>query len=146
MKIILLTDANSAHSLRWVRTLKNYNISLLLFSFFKPNKKIKKIYDDLGVEIHSPNLKSKIKKLNKPNLSKIKYIFSIIHLIRAIRVFKPDLIHAHYASSYGLLGALSMFKPFVLSVWGSDIYDFPYISNFNRYLMKFTLKRPDFLC
>ncbi len=146
MKIILLSDANSIHSLRWVKALKDNNINLLLFSFFKPNKKIKYIYDDLGVEILSPDLKSKINKINQPNISKIKYIYSITHLMRAIRVFKPDLINSHYASSYGLLGALSMFKPFVLSVWGSDIYDFPYISNVNRHLMRFILKRPDFLC
>lgn len=44
---------------------------------------------------------------------------------RAARRFNPDLIHCHYASSFGLwtLGA----KPAktIVSVWGSDITQFP---------------------
>lgn len=34
---------------------------------------------------------------------------------------KPDIIHAHYATDYGFLAAVSGFHPFVLTVHGSDI-------------------------
>ena len=44
---------------------------------------------------------------------------------KTIKDFKPNILHAHYASSYGILGYLIKFKPFILSVWGSDIYHFP---------------------
>ncbi len=43
--------------------------------------------------------------------------------VRRLRVLleqaDPDLVHAHYASSYGFLGALANRHPYVVSVWGS---------------------------
>jgi glycosyltransferase involved in cell wall biosynthesis len=34
---------------------------------------------------------------------------------------KPDVLHAHYVSNYGLFGALCNFRPFVVTAWGSDV-------------------------
>ena len=40
---------------------------------------------------------------------------------------RPALLHAHYASGYGTLARLGgcASVPTLLSVWGSDVYDFP---------------------
>lgn len=46
-------------------------------------------------------------------------------LRKAIQQFKPDRIHALYASSYGGLVWYSGFKPYDVSVWGTDVYHFP---------------------
>ena len=56
-------------------------------------------------------------------LDKMVYIKAIRLLRRQIRLFKPDFLHAHYACSFGLIGALAGFHPYVLSVWGSDVYN-----------------------
>ena len=127
MKIILLSDANSIHTLRWIESLTLNNFEIRLFSFFKPERGINKKYKKLNVKVISPDLRSNIKNLREPNISKIKYLQAITLLKKTIKIFGPNIIHAHYASSYGVLGFLSRFKPFVLSVWGSDIYYFPYI-------------------
>jgi hypothetical protein len=58
-------------------------------------------------------------------VSKLKYVSLVSELKTACRKFDPDLMHAHYATSYGLLAALSGFKPYLISVWGSDVFDFP---------------------
>jgi len=47
------------------------------------------------------------------------YLQNQLPLRRAIRAFKPDLIHAHY-SLCGYLTALTGFKPIVVSLMGSD--------------------------
>ena len=146
MKIIILSDANSIHTLRWVESLTNNNFDLLVFSFFKPNKESRRKYEKIGIKIVTPNLKSKITDLRRPNMSKIKYIRSIFPLLKIIRNFKPDLIHAHYASSYGLIALLTRFKPFILSVWGSDIYDFPYKNFINKFLLKLVLQSATIVC
>ena len=146
MKILLLSDANSIHTLRWVESLKRNNFNILLFSIFEPNAKRIKKYKELNIKVISPNLKSKIKNLREPNIGKIKYILSIPLLKRAVRDFRPNVIHAHYASSYGLLAFLSRFKPFILSVWGSDIYDFPNRSRFNKFLTKIIIRSADTVC
>jgi glycosyltransferase involved in cell wall biosynthesis len=47
-----------------------------------------------------------------------------LHLLRVVwhvwRV-RPDVLHAHYATSAGLLGALSGFRPLVVTCHGSDV-------------------------
>jgi len=45
---------------------------------------------------------------------------------------QPDLVHAHYASGYGTLMRLSGYRPYILSVWGSDVFEYPEICAANR--------------
>ena len=43
-------------------------------------------------------------------------------LVRGVlRTIHPDILHAHYVSTYGILGAKLGFRPLVLSIWGSDL-------------------------
>ena len=146
MKILLLSDANSIHTIRWVEFLTSNNIEIQLFSLFKPEIGSIKRYDKVNVKIISPDLRSNIKNLRRPNLSKIKYLKCIPLLKRAINDFNPDILHAHYASSYGILGLLSGIKPFILSVWGSDIYDFPIKNFINKILMKIVINYASVVC
>lgn len=53
---------------------------------------------------------------------------------RALAQIAPDLVHAHYLTSYGLLGALGGRRPLVLSAWGSDILVTPRESVLARWL------------
>ena len=50
-------------------------------------------------------------------------------------------MHAHYATGYGLLGSLSGFSPFILSVWGGDVYSFPKKSFIHKFIIKYNLKK-----
>ena len=52
---------------------------------------------------------------------------------------------AHYASSYGSLAGLACGGRHVLSVWGSDIYEFPLKSPFHEALVKYSLSRAGLL-
>lgn len=76
-------------------------------------------------------------------IQKFSYVFSLSYLHSCIKKFSPDIVHAHYASSYGLLGSLSGFSPFIISAWGSDIYEFPQKSFLHKAILKFNLKRAD---
>lgn len=40
---------------------------------------------------------------------------------KVLKEIRPDILHAHYASSYGIIGMLSGVHPLVISTWGSDI-------------------------
>ncbi len=146
MKIIILSDANSIHTLKWARSLKQEEIELKIFSFFRPNSLSKKKYKEMDIEIVSPDLKRKIKALRKPNLGKIRYFNSIFLFRKMIKEFNPTLIHAHYASSYGVLALLSRFRPFVLSVWGSDVYHFPNQNIIYNQILKLVVRSSDKVC
>ncbi len=67
-------------------------------------------------------------------------------LKKAIQQFKPDVVHAHYATSYGLIGALSGFHPFVISAWGTDVMKFPQKNIINKTILKYNLRKADAIC
>ena len=51
---------------------------------------------------------------------------------RMIRDLKPDIVVAHYLPNYGLIAALSGFRPHVIVGWGSDLLVLPGRGPFQR--------------
>ncbi|MBC7473513.1 MAG: glycosyltransferase [Candidatus Sericytochromatia bacterium] len=143
MKILMLADPGSSHTLKWVRGLSERGISIYLFGLSKFDKN-----DYLGLDnviIDSIYLNEKI--FASDNIfSKLKYFSSLKKVKKIVLDYNPDIVHAHYATSYGLLGALLNFHPYIISVWGSDVYDFPEKSFFNKLILKYNLKKSDKIC
>ena len=79
------------------------------------------------------------------DLGKLKYLTAGGKIRRIIREIGPDVVNAHYATSYGIAMALSGVKGYALSVWGSDIYDFPRRSALHKSLLQFSLKKAGLL-
>jgi len=139
MRILLLSDINSAHTQKWTKGLLSRGFEIGVFSFTAPRKDL--ILNE-NIEVLNPvGLTSSSGLLNK-----ITYLKFRRRLMKSIIDFKPDILHAHYASSYGLLGALTGFHPYVVSVWGSDVYEFPLKSPIHKKLIKYTLSKVDALC
>jgi glycosyltransferase involved in cell wall biosynthesis len=138
MKILYLADGNSVHTRNWVNLLTESGIDIFLFSLtsFDESKYLNNKFLSGLFDLNSTNTDNR-------DGYKIKYLNSIRLIFRAIKSFKPDMIHAHYATSYGLLGVLTRFRPLIISVWGSDVYYFPKKSIFHRSLVKFNLKHAD---
>jgi glycosyltransferase involved in cell wall biosynthesis len=74
------------------------------------------------------------------------YFLNVPFLRCLLNQIKPDLVNAHRASGYGTLTRLSGFHPFVLTIWGNDIYDFPTRSPLARYLASAALQSADKVC
>ena len=70
---------------------------------------------------------------------KMKYLLQAGEMRRLVKRIAPDVVNVHYASSYGAVAALAGLRNYALSVWGSDIYDFPNRSPLHRALLKFAL-------
>lgn len=136
-KIFLLADCNSIHTQRWAFALATNGFNLCIFSIGREKSNIFERFQT--IKIISCN--SSIENINEGAINKIEVLKFLPKVKAAIKHFNPDIVHAHYATSYGLLGALSGFKPFIISVWGSDIFDFPNISIFHNWLIKFNLYR-----
>src|SRR5439155_22430635 len=64
----------------------------------------------------------------------------------AVAAFQPHLVHAHYATSYGLLGALVNHHPYVIPSWGSDVTAGQARSPLWRRLLRFSYGRADAAC
>ncbi|MFZ9612276.1 MAG: glycosyltransferase family 4 protein [Crocinitomicaceae bacterium] len=71
--------------------------------------------------------------------------------VRALRKiileFQPDIVHVHQANAYGLITCLANrgLKPVVLTTWGSDVLTLPHRSILHRMMVKYILKRADFI-
>jgi glycosyltransferase involved in cell wall biosynthesis len=57
----------------------------------------------------------------------------------------PDIVHAHYVTSYGYLAARCGRHPIVMTAWGSDILLTPRRSALLRWLTGWTLRRADLI-
>jgi len=133
----MLSDAGSIHTRRWVKALVEKGIELALFSLTDPRDVY---YSRLNIKVFSAGMSS-----TGGLLSKLRYFRAIPVIQLAIKEFHPTIVHAHYASSYGLLGAFLGFHPYVVSVWGSDVYDFPNSFSGGKKLMKYILKKADYV-
>jgi len=64
---------------------------------------------------------------------------------KLVREFDPDIVHGHYLTVGGLYAALSGGKKIVGSAWGSDIYYGPKRSLKERLILKYVLRKCDFI-
>lgn len=137
MKVLLLSDTHSPHTEKWALGLADLGVSIGLFSFNKA-----------GYEWYRhPNIQVFFEPSSPINaestFTKLSYLKYVRMLRKIIRQFEPDILHAHYATSYGLIGALTGFKPMVLSVWGSDVYNFPNRSAFHKKILQYNIGKAD---
>ena len=95
-----------------------------------------------GVTVHHMRQSSRV---GASDPRKIAYLSRAAELRRIVVGLRPDIVHAHYASSYGALAALAVVQPYYLSVWGSDVYEFPRRSPLHRALLKYALRRATWL-
>lgn len=134
MTICFLGPANSAHIAKWSGFFISHGHKVDIVSFTKgsvPGATIH--YVDTGAEGDSSDAR------------KIRYLFKAGEIRRLINELHPDIINVHYATSYGTVAALAGLKNYVLSVWGSDIYDFPNRGPIHKAMLKFSLKRAPYL-
>lgn len=128
MKIILLAGGlRGTHATRWANGLAEREVEVHFVTMQRRDYK----------------LSSKVKLHLLPVRSPIGYLANIFALKKLLDQIQPDLLNAHYASGYGLLARLCGFRPTLLSVWGSDVYDFPNKSRVHRWLLRKNLQFPE---
>lgn len=135
MNILLLSDFSSTHTRKWGEALVREGCTVGIFSL---NPATDDWHDRHGIRAFSAGIPPSTSKGRL--VSKIRYLFCGGLVRKAIRSFKPDILHAHYASSYGLLARRSN-MPYLLSVWGSDVFEFPNQNPLNRRIIVESLNR-----
>lgn len=136
MTIIILSDGDSSHTQKWVKGLVEKKVDVVLFTVNKCNDSL--FYSLLNVPVFEGNTSKKKTKIHA-------FICAYFSLRRMLKVYKPDIVHAHYASSYGLLAAITKKTVLFLSLWGSDVFQFPRKSTLHKVIFKYVLSKSDFL-
>jgi L-malate glycosyltransferase len=69
------------------------------------------------------------------------YFCNALALKKMLQRLRPDVLNVHYASGYGTTAGLVGFEPMLLSVWGSDVYEFAQQSTFKGWLLRRNLRQ-----
>src|SRR3990172_7996667 len=74
--------------------------------------------------------------------NKLDYVRAIPTVRRLLRRIAPDLLHAHFLTSNGLVAAATGFHPLVVSARGSDVHE-SMGRPLRRALIRFVMRRAD---
>jgi len=134
MKICFIAPANNYHTQKWCHWFRNRGHQVDVISFTEGEIE--------GCTVHYINSGAGVRG---SDAQKLKYLFQARKVHEIVNEIKPDVINAHYATSYGTVAALAGLPPYYLSVWGSDVYDFPKKSILHRMMLQFSLNRAAYL-
>lgn len=128
MKLVMLAPASVIHTQRWAEALAARGVEVVLATQ----------HPDA-----SWSTPAGVRVVHLPYEGATGYFRNVPTLRRLLRTERPGLLNAHYASGYGTTAALAGFHPWLMSVWGSDVYDFPYESRLKRWWLRRNLRHAD---
>ena len=125
--LCLLGDATSPHVQRWAREMlqRGYRVSLITA---RPAS-----IDGVTVRAIRPVHRS------------LDWLLRVRETRRHVAELAPDLLHAHYVTSYGYLAARCGKHPLVMTAWGSDLLVTPGKSAWMRWLTGWILRQADLI-
>lgn len=134
MKIMLLSDAASIHTVRWAQYFARRGHEVHLLSY-------------------NPFVDSPLEKINLHRLKHIRYIpvistpLNLVLGVIQVRILawknQIDLLNAHYLSNFGIVGSLTGIHPFVASAWGSDVLRLSRNPSVRKFLVIFCMRVAD---
>ncbi len=127
MRVAFLSAYSSTHTVKWVNEMAVRGHDVHLITMHKGTGKLR-----TSIDLH---------KL--PFKAHLGYYLNVYHLKLLLRAIMPDILNVHYASGYGTLARLVDFHPYLLSVWGSDVFEFPYGSRLKMRIIRNNLKAAD---
>lgn len=126
MKILIFADARSIHTRRWAEALRDKGHSIYIATFRE------QAIEGVNVYVVGKNV-----------LGKLGYLSSLGELKLLYKNIKPDIVHAHYATSYGVIAAFANLHPLIITAWGSDVLISPKKSFLSRMLLRYAFKHAD---
>jgi glycosyltransferase involved in cell wall biosynthesis len=128
VKLLLLASANSAHTQRWANAFAARGVELIVASqhAFDP-----------------ADFCPSVRIIPLPFRGGAGYFLNAPALRQMIRKERPDILHAHFLSGYGTTARLARFHPLIISVWGSDIFEFPRRNASAKRLIEANLRSAD---
>ena len=130
MKLMLLSAGSAIHTQRWANGLADAGVEVLCVS-----------QHDFMPE----GWDARVVCVRLPRGGRTGYFLNARAVARLFGQHGCELLNAHYATGYGVLAMQSGVRPRLVSVWGSDVYDFPRGSKLHRALLRRVLGSADAL-
>lgn len=125
--LCLLGDANSPHTRRWALEMRarGWRVSL--------------------VTTRPEPLEGVEQRILPPVRRQTDWLLRLADAQRHVRELAPDIVHAHYVTSYGYLAARCGHHPLAMTAWGSDLLVTPRTRPWMRWLTGWILRRADLI-
>lgn len=132
MKICFFADGESIHTIRWCKhfQLLGHQVHLITFK-------------DVTIENISIHYVSTDKISVKGGNWKV--LLKFLKVKQIVQKINPDIFHAHYATSYGITGALAGFHPYIITALGTDVLISPKQSYLYKTLLKYAFSKADWI-
>jgi glycosyltransferase involved in cell wall biosynthesis len=113
MKLATLANASVVHTRRWVEHFRARGHDVRVYS-------LEPAWRDgaIGEAAGAPGV---VRLPAAPVPGALRYPLAVPRLRRELARFAPDVVDAHFVPNYGLMGALSGFRPLSIAAWGSDL-------------------------
>lgn len=125
--LCLLGDANSVHVRRWAAEMLTRGCKVSV------------------VTARPAELSGAVQRVISGVSRSTDWLFRVAETRQHLAELSPDIVHAHYVTSYGFLAARCAQHPLVMTAWGSDILLTPYQSRLKRWLTGWTLRQADLI-
>jgi glycosyltransferase involved in cell wall biosynthesis len=130
LTLVFIGDPNSIHTRRWIGFFaeRGHKVHLIF-----PRTVALEPGLDERIAVHT------YRAWPQTHIRGLGSIITSLGLKLLLRRIKPNVLHAHYLSWYGWSAWLSGFHPYVVTVWGSDVFIGPRESPMHRRWARRTL-------
>lgn len=125
MRVLYAGNIQSVHLRRWVGAAVAAGDEVAVCSFV------------------SGSCEARLDVLRTFGLGKAAYLLGVPQLKRVVQQFRPDIVHAHYLTSYGAVAALADLHPLLVTAWGSDLLPVPSTTAVHRWAARLAVQRAD---
>lgn len=132
MRICYFADAESIHIVRWCKHFTALGHEVHLISF--KNRTIENVHTHY---IDAGNIAEKG--------GNWKTLFKFRKVKKLLKQIQPDIFHSHYATSYGITGALCGFHPYIITTLGTDVLISAQQSKVYKILLKYGFSKADWI-
>lgn len=137
-RLLLVADAASVHTQRWAHWSRSRGWSVTVASF-RPASIEGVDVVPLGWRWSVPGRGTRMHRI----ANRLGEAAAPVRVRLLARRLSPDIVHAHYVTSYGFWAAVSGRHPLVVTAWGSDVLVSPRRSRLSRWLASFAVRRAD---
>ena len=132
MKICYFADGESIHVVRWCKhfALLGNDVHLISFKDVQIENVTTHFVDTGKISVGGGNWK---------------VLFKYKQVKKLLKQIEPDVFHSHYATSYGITGALCGFHPYVITALGTDVLISPLQSKTYKLLLKYAFSKADWI-
>jgi len=125
MRILYAGNIQSVHLRRWVDAAVGAGDEVAVCSF------------------EAGSCAARLDVLRTFGLGRAAYLLGVPQLKRVVRQFRPDIVHAHYLTSYGAVAALANLHPLLVTAWGSDLLPVSSTSAVHRWAARLAVQSAD---